>query len=78
MQKFEPMSIDDRLALAKKAFECLDAGDEAGYSRYTRQMPMPTYLAKIMKDKMGADFLIKGGWNLTEVEAELGPDWLSR
>jgi len=39
---------------------------------------MPSYLAKIMKEKMGADFLINGGWNLSEAEAEFGPDWLSK
>jgi hypothetical protein len=29
--------------------------------------------------KMGyADYLVKGGWNMTEVEAELGQDWLTQ
>jgi hypothetical protein len=30
-----------------------------------------------MKEKMGADFLIQGGYNLSEAEAEFGPSWLS-
>ena len=38
---------------------------------------MPPYLAKVAKEKMGADFLIKGGYNLTEAEAEFGPNWLN-
>jgi hypothetical protein len=37
---------------------------------------MPPYLAKIMKEKMGADFLIKGGYNLSEAEEEFGHSWL--
>jgi hypothetical protein len=37
---------------------------------------MPPYLAKIAKEKIGADFLINGGWNLSEAEAEFGSDWL--
>jgi hypothetical protein len=35
-------------------------------------------LAKIGKEKMGVDFLIKGGWDLSEAEAEFGHDWLSK
>ena len=38
---------------------------------------MPPYFAKIMKDKMGADFLIQGGYNLSEAEVEFGSNWLS-
>jgi hypothetical protein len=29
-----------------------------------------------MKEKVGVDYLINGGWNLSEVEAEFGPGWL--
>jgi hypothetical protein len=39
---------------------------------------MPPYLAKVAKKTMGADFLINGGWNLSEAEAEFGRDWLSK
>jgi len=39
---------------------------------------MPPYLAKVLKDKMRADFLIKGGWNLSEAKAEFGFNWLSK
>jgi len=31
-----------------------------------------------MKEKMGVDFLINGGWNLSEAEAEFGQGWLSK
>jgi len=27
---------------------------------------------------MGVDFLINGGWNLSEAEAEFGQGWLSK
>ncbi|MDR0220959.1 MAG: hypothetical protein LBI54_06110 [Lachnospiraceae bacterium] len=43
-----------------------------------RTVPVPAYLAKVFKEKVGADFLIEGGWNLAEAEAEYGPDWLNR
>jgi hypothetical protein len=35
-------------------------------------------LAKIMKEKVGVDYLTNSGWNLSEAEAEFGPGWLSR
>jgi hypothetical protein len=72
------MTIEEKLAISNKACELLDAGDREGYSRLTRSIPMPPYLAKVMKEKVGPDYLINGGWNLSEAEAEFGPDWLSR
>jgi hypothetical protein len=30
---------------------------------------MPPYLAKVLKDKMGHNFLIQCGWNLSEAHA---------
>ena len=76
MQKSETMTVAEKLAITAKAFERLDAGDRDGYSRLTRSIPMPPYLAKVAKEKIGADFLVDGGWNLSEAEAEFGPDWL--
>ena len=56
----------------------MDAGDREGFTRLIRTAPMPPYLAKVAKKTMGAEFLIQGGWNLSEAEAEFGPDWLSK
>ena len=74
----ETMSLDEKLTISNKALDLLDAGDREGYSRLIRTAPMPPYLAKIMKEKMGADFLINGGWNLSEAEVEFGSDWLNK
>ena len=73
----ETMTLDEKLAISNRALDLLDAGDREGYSRLIRTAPMPPYLAKVMKDKMGADFLIKGGYNLSEAEAEFGHNWLN-
>ena len=78
MAKVETMSLDEKLDMTLKAFELLDAGDRDGYSRLTRSIPMPPYLAMTAKKTMGADFLINGGWNLSEAEAEFGADWLNK
>ena len=67
----QTMTLDEKLAISNKALDLFDAGDREGYSRLMRTAPMPPYLAKILKEKVGVDFLIKGGWNLSEAEAEL-------
>jgi len=73
----ETMTLDEKLAISNKAFELLNAGDREGYSRLLRTAPMPPYLAKIFKEKVGVELLIKSGYNLSEAEAEFGPDWLN-
>jgi len=78
MPQAKTMTLDEKLAISNKACLLLQAGDREGYSRLTRSIPMPPFLAKIMKEKMGVDYLINGGWNLSEAEAEFGQDWLSR
>ena len=76
MPQIETMTLDDKLAIACKAAALRQAGDKEGYTRLIRTLPMPPYLAKVAKEKIGADFLINGGWNLSEAEAEFGSNWL--
>ncbi len=78
MPQTQTMTIDEKLAISCKAAELEDAGDKEGASRLIRSIPMPPYLAKIAKEKIGPDFLIDGGWNLSEAEAEFGLDWLKK
>jgi hypothetical protein len=72
------MTIEEKLDIACRAAALDDAGDKEGASRLLRTAPMPSYLAKIFKEKVGADFLINGGWNLSEAEAEFGQNWLDK
>jgi len=78
MPQAQTMTLDEKLATLVKAIALKKAGDRDGYDRLTKSVPMPPYLAKIMKEKMGVDFLINGGWNLSEAEAEFGQGWLSK
>jgi hypothetical protein len=78
MPQTQTMTLDEKLAISNKAFELLEAGDRDGYSRLIRSMPMPPYLAKIYKEKVGVERLKNGGWNLSEAEVEFGPGWISR
>jgi len=77
MPQTQTMTLDEKLTISNKALDLFDAGDREGYSRLMRTIPMPPYLAKVAKEKIGVDFLINGGWNLSEAEAEFGRDWLS-
>jgi len=72
------MTLDEKLAISNKALALWKAGDEQGYDRLMRSVPMPPYLAKIYKEKVGVEHLINGGWNLSEAEAEFGKDWISQ
>jgi len=78
MPQTQTMTLDEKLDIGVKAIELKKAGDREGYTRLIRKIPIPSYIAKVMKDKMGADFLINGGWDLSEAEAEFGRDWLSQ
>ena len=72
------MTLDEKLAVGMEAHEAVLAGDTEGYFRIVSQVPLPPYLAKICKEKVGADFLLNGDFNLAEAEAEFGPGWLDK
>jgi len=74
----QAMTFDEKLAISNKACALSAAGDEDGYSRLMRTIPLPPYLAKIGKEKLGVDFIKNSGWNLSEAEAEFGSNWLSK
>jgi hypothetical protein len=74
----QTMTLDEKLDISMKACALYQAGDKEGFSRVLRTAPLPPYLAKIYKEKIGVEQLLKSGWNLSEAEAEFGSDWLTR
>ena len=78
MPQTQTMTIDEKLALSIKAGELRRSGDIEGSSRLIRSIPMPPYLAKVYKEKVGAKPLVESGWNLSEAEAEFGENWLNK
>ena len=78
MPQVQIMTDEEKLDISYRACLLRRAGDEEGYERLTKTIPLSPYLAKIAKEKIGVDFLVKGGWNLSEAEAEFGSDWLSK
>ena len=78
MLQTQTMTLAEKLAIGNRAVALKKSGDREGYDRLIMSIPMPPYLAKIYKEKVGVEPLIKSGWNLSEAEAEFGPDWLSK
>jgi uncharacterized protein related to proFAR isomerase len=72
------MTLAEKLDIGNRAVTLKKSGDRDGYDRLMRTIPMPPFLAKIMKEKVGVDYLTNGGWNLSEAEAEFGTDWLNK
>jgi hypothetical protein len=70
------MTDEEKIDIAYQSTLLRQAGDEEGASRLLMTMPLPPYLAKVIKEKVGLDCLLNLGWNLSEVEAEYGHDWL--
>ena len=78
MPQAQTMTLDEKFVIADKALEFKTAGNMEEYERIMRQeLPLAPYLAKFAKSHIGSDFLVKGGFNLSEAEAEFGSDWLS-
>ena len=78
MPNVQTMTDIEKVDTSYQACMLKRAGDEEGYDRLMRTIPLPPYLAKVIKEKVGLDCLLKLGWNLSEVEAEFGSDWLLR
>jgi hypothetical protein len=74
------MTLKEQLSYAPKLDELWAAGKEEDALELEKTLPMPSWLAKIIKEKVsgGADWLRQSGWNLAEVEAEFGSGWLDR
>jgi hypothetical protein len=79
MPQAQTMTLNEKFAITAKAREFKNAGNMEEYERILRQeLPLAPYLAKFAKSHVGSDFLVKGGFNLSEAEAEFGSDWLTK
>jgi hypothetical protein len=78
MQQAQTMTLHEKLALGVEAIELRKQGKLEEAMQIQKSIPLPPYLAKWAKKRIGADFLIKEGWNLSEAEAKYGKDWLTQ
>jgi ribosomal protein L37E len=72
------MTLQEQAAIIEKSHKLRESGMEDEATALRRSVPVPAYLAKVFKEKVGADFLRQGGWNLAEAEEEFGQDWLTQ
>ncbi|MCL2193981.1 MAG: hypothetical protein FWB78_11390 [Treponema sp.] len=77
MPQNQIMTLEEKTTIGLKAIEFKKQGNLAEYERIMKSIPLEPYLAKIAKDYFGSDALIKTGINLSEAEAEYGPNWLN-
>jgi hypothetical protein len=76
---YTPMTLDEQFAIGHKALALKEQGKMQEYKDVMiKELPMPPYLAKIVKEDYGAEYLIKLGCNLVEANAEFGLDWLTK
>jgi len=72
------MTIEEEAAIGLKAIELRKQGKVEEGIALQKSLPLPPYLAQIIKDYFGVDNLIKSGWNLSAAEAEFGPGWFNK
>jgi hypothetical protein len=72
------MAEKETAAIMLKVLELRKTGKDAEAHALFATLPLQPSLAKVMKEKVGADYLIKGGYNLSAAEAAFGPGWLTR
>jgi hypothetical protein len=72
------MTLHENLEIGVKAAALWDAGKEDEAMAMFKTAPMPPCLAKVWKEKVGLEALLQSGWNLDDVEASYGKEWLTK
>jgi hypothetical protein len=62
------MTLPELAEVILKPQELRESDKEAETAALRRTVPAPSYSAKLFKEKVGADFLRQGWWDLAEVE----------
>jgi len=78
MPQSQFMTDIEKIDTAYQAAMLRRAGDKEGSERLIMTIPMPPWLAKIIKEKVGIEYFERYKCNLAEVEVEFGPDFLSK
>ena len=70
MDEAEKDELLDQMNAASKA------GDMALFVELTKKMPVPVEVAIAFRNGFGVEFIKNSGFNYSEVEENLGPNWL--
>jgi hypothetical protein len=71
------MTEQEKADIVMRSIEMQEAGKNEEALELRRTIPLPPYMAKHIKERHGAEFLITYGYNLAEAEAEYGSGWLA-
>ncbi|WP_243545467.1 hypothetical protein [Pseudodesulfovibrio tunisiensis] len=72
------LTREEKFQILRAARLAEERGDKDEADRLRRKLPLPLHLAQFMKDEFGPEYLIQGDWNLSEIEASHGKDWIAR
>jgi hypothetical protein len=72
------MTLHEELVIRNRAGELEQQGKAEEGMRLVKTIPLPPWMAKMLKEKVGVDYLRQSGWNLSEAEKAYGQDWLDR
>jgi hypothetical protein len=76
MRDFVKLAEEKKTPLYK-ANKAMAAGNMDEAFKYMKQLPVPPELADGFKEVLGVDFLVREGFNLSEVEEKYGRAWFT-
>jgi hypothetical protein len=72
------MTDHEKLQIGIRALALRDEGKIEEARALEKTMPMPPWAAEVFKKRMGLDFLLGMGWNMEDVVAKHGQEWLKK
>jgi hypothetical protein len=72
------MTEREKADITMQAIALEGIGKEEEAMALSKTIPVPPFLAKVMKEMSGVDYILESGWNMAEAEAAFGKDWLTK
>ena len=78
MARIQTMRIKEQLSILVKMMALEDEGKQDEAFELQKQIPLPHYMGKYAKEFLGVDWFKNCGWDLSEVEAVYGKDYITK
>jgi hypothetical protein len=72
------MTDHESLRISLRAYELRDEGKIEEARALEKTIPMPPWAAEVFKKRMGLEYLLGMGWNMEDVVAAYGQEWLNK
>jgi hypothetical protein len=72
------MTEDEKIDILMEVVRLKNEGKETESDELFKTYPLEPDMAQIFKDVYGSEFLIEGGYNLSEAEAKFGKEWINQ